>query len=745
MKSIARTMVIVLVAISTLACASSPGGDEAAAVQAGGESAAANGAGGERETSAQAPPYGQLRVEGTRLLAEDGSPVQLKGMSTMGLQWYGGIVNERAFTALARDWEADVVRLALYVGEGGYATDPSLKQLVVEGVELAIDLGMYVIIDWHVLTPGDPNAPVYDGVDDFFAEMSERFGDYPNVIYEIMNEPNGDLSWQDDLKPYAERIVSVIRANDPDNVILIGSGTWSQDVDVAAADPVDGENLMYTLHFYTGTHGEELREKARTALDRGVALFASEWGTSAATGTGGPFINAAEEWLGFLDEHRISWTNWSLCNKNETSAALNGLVQEYVAGEGTVVVQEETPLEPDSASPEGHPAWDPDQLTVSGAYVRAKIKGVPIPTYEVPIASWDFEDGLGPWHVADDSGARPELGTAEAESSALTFRIDWPDEVPDDAWSTAPRLRVADTGLDISTATAVRADLYLEAGQTVAGPIEVNPVLQYPPSWWSQLPAIELDYESGEAVGGGWLKYGVRAPVSVPADTTLAHLLLVIVGAGSGYEGRVAVDNVAVVAESNGDAAGRAVEEAAAGETVDPGEFVGLPWDFEDATRQGWVVTEDSPAKVALEIGQAETTTLAFDYGWSIPGPDDPWSAAPRISSSFVELEADAYETLTLDLYLEEGAATTGRIEVQPVIQSPQHGYWFQLNSVGVSPLDGDPVGDGLLKYSIEVPLTSNTGEELERGAVMRNLILITVGAGTDYQGRIHYDNISFN
>jgi endoglucanase len=688
------------------------------------------------------PPaaYGQLQVIGTQLSDEQGNPVQLKGMSTMGLQWYGGIVNRPAFTALVKDWGSDVIRLALYVGENGYATNPGLKDLVTEGVELAIDLGIYVIIDWHVLTPGNPNDPVYSGAEAFFDEMSRRYGHYPNVIYEIMNEPNGPVSWAQDLKPYAQRMVSVIRANDPDNIILIGSGTWSQDVDVAAADPVEGENLMYTVHFYSGTHGQGLREKVRTALSRGVAVFASEWGTSEASGNGGPYINAADEWLAFFDEHRISWANWSLANKNETSAAFKALLQEYVQDKGNVILQEETPLVPDVIGSGGYPVWGTNQLSVSGAYVRARIKGIDTPTYTTPIAAWDFESGgLDGWHVADDSGVTPELATGDAESRAIVFSQRWSGEPSNDPWATAPRLRIADTGLEIGDATELAFDLYLEAGKNISGMFEVNPILQYPPSWWDQLPAVEISYPDGEPVANGLVRFPVSVPLSLSGDTALAHLLLVIVGAGTGYEGRIYLDNIAVARRTNGD---QSVPVAVVAD--EPGEFGGLPWDFDDGTRQGWVVTEDSPARVQLGLGEAESPALRFEYGWNSPGPEDPWNAAPRISSSWVALPAGDFTRLSLDFFIQEGAATTGTIQVQPVIQSPQHGYWFQLNATTINPSAGEHVGSGLLRHAITVPLTSTAGAELQPGAVVRNLILITVGIGTDYEGSVYYDNITF-
>jgi len=320
---------------------------------------------------AAAPPgtpvggHGQLRVSGGRLLDERGASVRLKGMSTAGLQWFGGAVDRASLAALRDDWKCDIVRLALYVGEGGYASRPALKELVKKGVDLAIELGLYVIIDWHVLTPGDPNHRTYSGAVDFFKEMAAAYGSRPNVIYEIMNEPNGSVTWSKDLKPYAERLVAAIRAIDPDNIVLIGSGTWSQDVDAAAKDPVAGSNLMYTVHFYAGTHGDSLRRKITRALDAGAAVFCSEWGTSRSNGTDGVFIDESEEWLDFLDKNDISWVNWSLCNKDETSAALK-------AGERGV--RKETPLVPDRLGPGGIPIWTEDQLGESGAYVRAKMR-----------------------------------------------------------------------------------------------------------------------------------------------------------------------------------------------------------------------------------------------------------------------------------------------------------------------------------------------------------------------------------
>jgi endoglucanase len=324
---------------------------------------------------ASPPPvkYGRLQVIGNHLCGGDGKPVQLRGVSTAGLQWFGEVVNEKAFVALAKDWQADVVRLALYVGENGYASHPELKRRVWKGIELAIATGLYVIVDWHVLTPGNPNDLVYAGAHDFFDEVSREYGRYPNLLYEIMNEPNGDVTWAADLKPYAEQMVATIRANDPEGIILIGSGTWSQEVDVAAKDPVPGKNLVYTFHFYAGSHGESLRGKVEAAMALGAAVFASEWGTSEASGTGGPYLEASAAWLAFLDRHTIGWVNYSLCDKDETSAALKSA--GAALREGRVALDNrDSLLVPETIGPKGYAIWAPAELSPSGAFVRARMR-----------------------------------------------------------------------------------------------------------------------------------------------------------------------------------------------------------------------------------------------------------------------------------------------------------------------------------------------------------------------------------
>ena len=268
---------------------------------------------------------GGLSVAGTQLVDSAGNPVQLRGISTHGLAWFPDYVNADCIRQLKEEWGMNVFRLAMYTAEsGGYCTGGSrddLKALVRDGVKYATDCGMYVIIDWHILSDGNPNTYI-DEAKAFFEEMSREYADYTNVIYEICNEPNGGTSWSD-VKAYAEQVIAVIRENDADGIILVGTPNWSQYVEQAAADPItDYSNIMYTLHFYAATHTDSLRASMVNAIESGLPVFVSEYGICDASGSGAIDENQAEQWVRLMDEYQISYVAWNLSNKSETSAVI---------------------------------------------------------------------------------------------------------------------------------------------------------------------------------------------------------------------------------------------------------------------------------------------------------------------------------------------------------------------------------------------------------------------------------------
>lgn len=269
--------------------------------------------------------HGQLSVKNGQLVDKSGKGYQLRGMSTHGLTWFPEFVNESAFKTLRDDWNTNVVRLAMYVDEWGngqcYMGNKSGSlELLEKGVDICIKLDMYVIIDWHVLNPGDPSKYTNEAKS-FFEKVSKRYAKYPNVIYEICNEPNGGASWSGNIKPYAEKIIPVIRKNAPNSVIIVGTPTWSQEIDKPLSDPLNYKNVMYAFHFYAATHAG-LRSNVENCVAQGLPVFVSEFGTCDASGGGANDFNETQKWLSYFDKQGISYCNWSICNKDETCSVL---------------------------------------------------------------------------------------------------------------------------------------------------------------------------------------------------------------------------------------------------------------------------------------------------------------------------------------------------------------------------------------------------------------------------------------
>ena len=270
---------------------------------------------------------GPLKVKGTKLCDKKGNPVQLRGISTHGLSWFPEYVNDKCFGELHDKWGVNVIRLAMYTSEyNGYCTgnaenQKALKKLIKQGVKYATDHDMYVIIDWHILSDGNPNTYKAESKK-FFQEMSKAFAKNTNVIYEICNEPNGGTSWKD-IKSYAESVISVIRKNDKDAVVIVGTPNWSQYVNEAAKNPITKyKNVMYALHFYAATHQDDLRKTMQDAIDGGLPIFVTEFGICDASGNGAINKDQANKWIKALDKNNVSYVAWNLSNKAETSALI---------------------------------------------------------------------------------------------------------------------------------------------------------------------------------------------------------------------------------------------------------------------------------------------------------------------------------------------------------------------------------------------------------------------------------------
>lgn len=261
--------------------------------------------------------HGRLKVEGTQLKDAHGKAMVLRGVSFGWHNWWPRFYNAGTVKWLYKDWNCNVVRAAMGVEpDNGYLKKPDWsKEKMKNVIDAAIKENIYVIIDWHSHNINLKEAK------EFFAEMATAYGKNPHIIYEIFNEPDHE-SWKE-VKDYSAEIISTIRAIDPDNIILVGSPHWDQDVHLAANDPLTGfTNLMYTLHFYAATHMQQLRDRADYALSKGLPLFISESAGMEATGDGP--LNQAEwnKWIGWAEKKQISWITWSVSDKNETCSML---------------------------------------------------------------------------------------------------------------------------------------------------------------------------------------------------------------------------------------------------------------------------------------------------------------------------------------------------------------------------------------------------------------------------------------
>jgi len=292
--------------------------------------------------------HGRLKVEGTQLLDENNHPYALRGMSLGWSCFWPRFYTAGTVDWLYKDWNCSVLRAAMGVEpKGGYIDNPAASKALIEAVvDGAIKSGIYVIIDWHSHHVNLEEATT------FFGEMAAKYGKYPNIIYELFNEP-AQANWPQ-VKAYAEAVIKVIREKDPDNIILVGCPKWDQEVQLPAADPIKGyKNLMYTMHFYAGTHKQWLRDRTDAAIKAGLPIFISESAGMQASGDGPIDYKEWQLYIDWINKNNLSWITWSVSDKNETCSVLNT-----------------------SASSTGH--WKDSDLKESGVKIREYLKAYPL-------------------------------------------------------------------------------------------------------------------------------------------------------------------------------------------------------------------------------------------------------------------------------------------------------------------------------------------------------------------------------
>lgn len=268
---------------------------------------------------------GQLKVVGTKLTNQNGYPIQLRGMSSHGIQWYNQCLTDASLDAVAYDWGADVFRISMYVQEGGYETNPTYyTNLVKTLVNKVTARGMYALIDFHMLTPGDPNYNTSRAIT-FFTEMANTFKNNNNILYEICNEPNGNVTWNT-IKSYADQVIPVIRAIDNDAPIIVGTRAWSSlglsegsTAQEILNNPLTFSNILYTFHFYAKDHRDSYLSHLDWASDR-LPIFVTEFGTQEASGDGANDLAMSQRYMDLMRTKKISWANWNFSDDFRSGA-----------------------------------------------------------------------------------------------------------------------------------------------------------------------------------------------------------------------------------------------------------------------------------------------------------------------------------------------------------------------------------------------------------------------------------------
>ncbi len=261
--------------------------------------------------------HGFLSVKGKYLLDEKGNSIVLRGVSLGWHNWWSEYFNKETVAWLNTDWDANIVRAAIGVDpEGAFLDDPQKAMSCLYNViDAAISNGMYVIVDWHSHTVKEKEAK------EFFIQVASKYKGYPNIIYEIFNEPEKQ-SWEE-VKAYSEELIKTIRQIDERNIILVGCPNWDQDIHLVADNPIRGyDNIMYTVHFYAATHKQWLRDRANIALSKDIPVFISECASMEATGDGPIDHESWKEWLNWMEENQISWITWSVSSKDETCSMI---------------------------------------------------------------------------------------------------------------------------------------------------------------------------------------------------------------------------------------------------------------------------------------------------------------------------------------------------------------------------------------------------------------------------------------
>lgn len=262
---------------------------------------------------------GALQVIGNQLSNQNGSSVQLKGVSLNSDNSKENYINQTLFHELKSNWNLNSIRIPVDPVHFSKASEEEINNIysyIKNGISYALNADLYVVIDWHIQNE-NPNTFTSEAID-FFTNISTEFGNYNNIIYEISNEPGNEVIWQE-IKRYSETIIPVIRSNDPDAVIIVGSPNNSRNIKDVYESPLTVSNIMYSFHFNAATDTQDLKNSLLEVIRNGLPVIVSEFRIS---DTNTIDQNSGNQWMSLLNNFNISYFCWNFSNNSEPSALI---------------------------------------------------------------------------------------------------------------------------------------------------------------------------------------------------------------------------------------------------------------------------------------------------------------------------------------------------------------------------------------------------------------------------------------
>lgn len=278
----------------------------------------------------------RLHTEGKWIVDAGGSRVKLRGVATADPAFYWRWHPKTAMEVVewasdeGRGWYPNTVRLPVTQGYiDHYGLDTVIDDILRPLVDLLGDRGVYAMVDYHLIRPytteatdnAETDYSVYPDelLRTFWNRVAPEFAADVHVIYELFNEPTEPAHWGDDeaawqeWKQAAQSWVDLVQSHAPETPLIIGSPRWTSVTNMAAVDPFDGENLIYSAHIYPANGQPSEFDPTYGAPAEEVPVVVTEFGWdpnggSVDQGTNSGWGEPFRQWVESYEN--MGWTAW---------------------------------------------------------------------------------------------------------------------------------------------------------------------------------------------------------------------------------------------------------------------------------------------------------------------------------------------------------------------------------------------------------------------------------------------------